>query len=116
MNNTAHTTPSTQPQVGTGCQYGISGWGNAERQFYDATPRNIRVRGGRLALRAVHDPASAERPFTSARIRTWGKFSVAPSKQHPTVRIEARMRVPAGAGLWSAFWLSLIHISQGIVR
>jgi len=30
---------------------------------------------------------------------------VAPSQQHQTIRIEARMSLPQGTGLWPAFWM-----------
>lgn len=40
--------------------------------------------------------------YTSARLRTAGRFSIAPSATYPTVRIEAAVRVDAAAGLWPA--------------
>ena len=43
--------------------------------------------------------------FTSGRVTTYGKFSVAPSARYRTVRVEARMRLPHGRGLWPAFWM-----------
>jgi len=43
--------------------------------------------------------------ITSGRIRTAGKVALAPSGLLPTVRIEASVMVPVGAGLWSAFWM-----------
>lgn len=43
--------------------------------------------------------------FTSARINTDGKFSISPSPQYSTIRIEARIQLTPGAGLWPAFWL-----------
>jgi len=38
-------------------------------------------------------------------MRTYQKFSVAPSAQFSTVRIEVSMNLPQGAGLWPAFWM-----------
>ncbi len=45
--------------------------------------------------------------FTSARVRTYGKFSVAPADKRgsKTVRVEARVALPSGAGLWPAIWM-----------
>lgn len=42
--------------------------------------------------------------FTSARIRTRGRFSVSPSA-HKTIRIEARMSMPRNSRLWPALWM-----------
>jgi beta-glucanase (GH16 family) len=61
--------------------------------------------GGALVIRAVHQPRPAEpargrrHDFLSARINTRGKFEFA----HGTAA--ARMKLPAGAGLWPAFWI-----------
>lgn len=38
------------------------------------------------------------RPYSSARLQTFGKFDFTYG------RIDARIKVPAGAGLWPAFW------------
>ena len=43
--------------------------------------------------------------FTSARLSTYGKFSIAPSDKFSTVRIEARISLTPGLGLWPAFWM-----------
>ena len=106
-----------EAQLGNGSYYGILGWGNAERQTYTDRQVNLRVQGGHLIIQAQHEaaaPAAAKAvpgaashpgaPYTSARIRTRGKFAVHPTAATPTVRIEARIRVPQGLGLWAAFW------------
>ena len=43
--------------------------------------------------------------FTSGRITTDGKFSISPSADYSTIRIEARIQLTPGVGLWPAFWL-----------
>ena len=48
---------------------------------------------------------AAVQAYTSARIRTRGKFSVAPTPAFPRVRIEARIRTTPGLCLWPAFWM-----------
>ncbi|KAL4422126.1 hypothetical protein ABPG77_003411 [Micractinium sp. CCAP 211/92] len=94
------------PQVGNGCQYNIPGWGNAERQWYTDLPANLAVRRGSLVLQAVRDSNPGTAPqYTSARVRTFGQFGVAPSAAYPLIRIQARIKVPQGLGLWSAFWM-----------
>lgn len=45
------------------------------------------------------------RAITSARLRTFDKFSVAPSENYQTIRVEARINLPKAPGLWPAFWM-----------
>jgi beta-glucanase (GH16 family) len=84
-----------------------NGWGNGESQFYcaagassppcsAANPNSFMNGGGNLVIRARRDAAGT---WTSARMLTRGKFSV----QYG--RIEARMRLTVGHGLWPAFWM-----------
>jgi len=47
----------------------------------------------------------AKNAITSARLRTFSKFSIAPSDQYQTIRIEISMDIPKGDGLWPAFWM-----------
>ncbi|MFL6352852.1 MAG: family 16 glycosylhydrolase [Bryobacteraceae bacterium] len=76
---------------------GGGGWGNHELEIYTRSPANIFQDGeGHLVIRAVKTLA---RNFTSARIKTLGKYSVKYGK------IEARMKIPFGQGMWPAFWM-----------
>lgn len=45
--------------------------------------------------------------FSSSRIRTFGKFSIAPKHSGPrdVIKIEARIKLDCGDGMWPAFWL-----------
>ena len=83
-------------QTGDGTAYGIPGWGNNELQSY--RPGNVAVRDGRLVVTARAEAADGKR-YTSGRINTRGKFETRYG------RIEASIRVPAGQGLWAAFWM-----------
>ena len=86
---------------------GGSGWGNRELQFYTARPRNASADGrGSLAIRAYHEkppPGAAcwygPCLYTSARLITKRKF------EQRFGRFEARLKLPAGQGLWPAFWM-----------
>ena len=83
-------------QTGDGCDLGICGWGNNERQWYQAS--NIRVADGALTITARRE-ASGGQPYTSARIRTAGKGD------WRYARVEARARLPRGQGMWPAIWM-----------
>lgn len=80
-----------------------SGYGNRELEYYTDRPANLQMRDGHLVLTARKEPFTGPdgqtRDYTSARIETRGKFNV----QYG--RIEARIKLPAGQGLWPAFWL-----------
>ena len=95
--------------TGTGAQYGLHGWGNAERQYYSRT--NARVQDGYLILEARNDGRLGN-PFTSAKVTTGGNMSsVSYGSVYTPERfsitqgfIEARIRSPRGVGFWPAFW------------
>lgn len=89
---------------------GGQGWGNRERQYYTPGAANAALDGrGRLVLtaRAVGDTAAPNAPacwygrcrYTSARLRTKGRYAVTYG------RVEARLRLPRGQGIWPAFWM-----------
>jgi beta-glucanase (GH16 family) len=73
---------------------------NEELETYTRSTRNARLDGhGHLAIVARRRAPRARRGgFTSARITTEGRFAF----RYGTV--EARVKVPAGRGLWPAFW------------
>ena len=100
-----------------GCEYGICGWGNNELEWYTNSTKNVRVRNGNLKIIARRasdadrkkccdgDCKEGECEFTSGRIRTFNKFAVNPSynKGRREIRIDARIKMPAGEGLWPSF-------------
>lgn len=74
-------------------------WGNDQLEFDTARPENVSLDGeGHLAITARRESYRG-REFTSARIKTQGLFDRARG------RFEARIRLPAGRGIWPAFWL-----------
>ena len=83
-------------ETGDGSQYGIPGWGNNERQFY--LPDNASLEDGLLKIVARSEQLGSYN-YTSARINTRDRFAVRYG------RIEARMRLPGGQGVWPAFWM-----------
>jgi beta-glucanase (GH16 family) len=83
-------------QLGTGSQFGLTGWGNNEQQFY--LEENVYVQNERLIIEAKRETHGGM-PYTSARL--WTK----PTFAQQYGRFEARIRLPIGEGLWPAFWL-----------
>jgi beta-glucanase (GH16 family) len=86
-------------------EVGGHGWGNDEMQSYTASRTNSRLTGtGRLSLIArretVTGPDGIQRQYSSARLTTKGKLTVAPGSY-----VEATLTAPVGSGLWPAFWL-----------
>ncbi len=79
-------------------EVGGGGWGNNELQYYRSGTANTTVSNGTLKIIAKKESYSGYQ-YTSARIKTQGKYSV----QYGA--IEGRMRVPMGQGLWPAFWM-----------
>ena len=76
----------------------ISGWGNNELEFYTTRATNAFVHDGSLHIRALQESFGNCR-YTSARLVTRGHFGQCYG------RIEFRAKLPAGQGLWPAFWL-----------
>lgn len=83
-------------QTGDGCDINLCGWGNNEEQFYKE--ENVEVSGGTLKITAKRERNRGSR-YTSARINTNGK------QGFTFGRMEARIKLPAGGGLWPAFWM-----------
>jgi beta-glucanase (GH16 family) len=85
---------------------GGSGWGNHELETYcaggsntvpcDAAQPNAYVGGGYLHI-VARSPGNGL--YTSARLKTQGLKSLRYG------RIEARIRIPKGEGIWPAFWM-----------
>lgn len=79
-------------ESGDGCPT-LCGWGNNERQIYTAT--NHRIENGTLIIQAQKKGEQ----YTATRINTKGK------RAFQYGRIETRIKLPQGKGLWPAFWL-----------
>lgn len=82
---------------------GGSGWGNHELEYYTNRRENAHLENGNLVITARQEPYQgpngADFDYTSARLKTQGLFSQAYG------RFEARIKLPAGQGLWPAFWM-----------
>ena len=84
---------------------GGGGWGNGEAETYTNSPNNVFQDGkGNLVIRALRDNSGN---YTSARLQTG-----APTASTSTAdlswkygRVEARIKLPFGQGVWPAFWM-----------
>ncbi|TXL87889.1 glycoside hydrolase family 16 protein [Streptomyces sp. IB2014 016-6] len=79
---------------------------NHERQYYTSGNSNAQLDGqGNLVITArKENPGNYQCwygtcEYTSARLNTSGKFDSAYG------RVEARMKIPRGQGIWPAFWM-----------
>ena len=82
------------PEIGNGAM----GWGNHELEYYTGRTDNAYQSGGSLVIKAIKENFNGY-AYTSARLITKNKFS----PQYG--RLEARLKVPYGQGMWPAFWL-----------
>ncbi len=82
---------------------GGGGWGNNELEYYTGRLENASQQDGNLVIKVVQEkyigPGDTTRNYTSARLKTQGKFSQAYG------RFEARIKIPRGQGIWPAFWM-----------
>ena len=91
-------------------ELGGGGWGNQELETYTDRAENARIEGGALVITARAEKLTGSdgiaRDYTSARLKTLGRFSQAYG------RFEARIRIPRGQGLWPAFWMMGVNIDS----
>jgi beta-glucanase (GH16 family) len=84
---------------------GANGWGNNEWQYYTSRTNNVRIENNQLVLEAKQENFSGAN-YTSARLKTQGKTAWTYG------RIEARMKIPRGQGIWPAFWMLGTNITS----
>jgi len=81
-----------------GYDTGGGGWGNGELQYYTTRTNNARIEGGKLVIEAKLENYEGKK-HTSARLLTKDKWSWTYG------RMEARLKIPRGQGIWPAFWM-----------
>lgn len=89
------------------CEEGGHGWGNQELQYYTQRLENVSHTGeGQLAIRAIQGQPDdngtcwyGRCAFTSARCITKDRV------EFTYGRVEARLQIPRGQGIWPAFWM-----------
>jgi len=84
---------------------GGKGWGNSELECYTNRLQNAQIQGGNLVITAQQESTAfacsdgSTNNYTSARLKTQGLFTQAYG------RFEASIKIPAGQGMWPAFWM-----------
>lgn len=82
-----------------------NGWGNGEAEVYTNSPNNVFLDGnGNLVIRAIRDASGG---YTSSRLQTGspGASTHTTDLSWQYGRIEARIKLPFGKGVWPAFWM-----------
>jgi beta-glucanase (GH16 family) len=78
---------------------GGDGWGNNQLEYDTDRAENASLDGdGHLAITARRESFNGN-DYTSARIQTRGKV------EYQYGRVEARISLPRGQGIWPAFWM-----------
>ena len=79
-------------------EVGYTGASNGEAQIYTERSENVRLGTGHLVIEAREEEYEGFQ-YTSARLQTEGLHAWTYG------RIESRIRIPFGQGLWPAFWM-----------
>ncbi len=89
-------------------EVGGNGWGNNELQYYtDRRFENSRVENGTLVIEAIKEEYGGN-SYTSARLITYQNGA-----SFKYGKMEARMKLPYGQGIWPAFWMLGDGIFEG---
>jgi beta-glucanase (GH16 family) len=91
-------------EIGDNCPQNCN-WGNNEWEYYTSRTNNAYVSNGYLHIVARQE-SYAGYDYTSARMKTQGKGSWAYG------RMEARIQIPRGQGIWPAFWMLGTNITS----
>ncbi len=101
-------------EIGDGTVGSAPGWGNNELEYYSDDPENVALDGaGNLVLTARETAPNAGLEcyygpclYTSARLRTQDKL------EFTYGRVEARMQLPQGQGVWPALWMLGVNFGE----
>ncbi len=88
-------------------EIGASGWGNNELQYYTDRLDNAQVADSVLTITAREENYEGAN-YTSARMITYEN-----DHYWQYGRVEARIKMPEGQGIWPAFWMLGKNIFEG---
>jgi len=88
-------------------EIGASGWGNNELQYYTDRLDNAQVADSVLTITAREENYEGAN-YTSARMITYEN-----DYYWQYGRVEARIKMPEGQGIWPAFWMLGKNIFEG---
>jgi beta-glucanase (GH16 family) len=104
--NTAIEGANWNIQIGDGCAQGICGWGNQELEYYTDSLDNISLDGqGHLRIVARSAAGSGLICYYNPCLYTSARITTKLKHEFQYGRIEARIQLPTGQGLWPAFWM-----------
>ncbi|MBN1409412.1 MAG: discoidin domain-containing protein [Spirochaetales bacterium] len=86
-------------------EVGGTGWGNNELEYY-TNGLNSSIQNGVLVIEARRESYGGM-SYTSSRMITYNKV------QRTYGRIESRIQLPMGQGIWPAFWMLGTNIMSG---
>ncbi|NDJ59602.1 MAG: family 16 glycosylhydrolase [Chloroflexi bacterium] len=81
------------------CEVGGHGWGNAQLEHNTDRIENVAHSGDGMLIITAREESYRGNDYTSARCNTMDKV------EFTYGRVEARINLPEGQGLWPAFWM-----------
>jgi beta-glucanase (GH16 family) len=97
--------------IGDGVAAGIPGWGNSEREWYEADAAttdgsgNLVIRAERTKPETDSEAAAREAYYGGPAEWTSAKLTTLDRLHFRYGRVEARVKAPSGSGTWPAFWM-----------
>ena len=81
-------------------------WGNAQLEYDTNRPENVSLDGNGNLVITARKETYVNRQYTSGRIVTRDRY------EFTYGRVEARIKLPVGQGIWPAFWMLGSNISS----
>lgn len=99
--------------LGDGTEAGIPGWGNQEREWYLAEQAKLSG-NSELVIHAERNHDEARYPAYYGKSAEWlsAKLTTKDKVEVLYGLIEARVKIPSGAGTWPAFWMLGTNLNE----